>query len=97
ALVAIFAGWFLLMAAGAPLLIGQQLRAILQDRDDRASDELSVFEEVTVDRPEPLASFPAPEEASAPDGEEAFGGFRRRRPSIACATGSPMTSTTGSW
>ncbi len=72
ALVAIFAGWFLLMAAGAPLLIGQQLRAILQDRDDRASDELSVFEEVTVDRPEPLASFPAPEEASAPDGEEAL-------------------------
>ncbi|MDP8920288.1 MAG: response regulator [Pseudomonadota bacterium] len=72
ALVAVSAGLFLFVSAGASLLIGQQVRRALREQDERGADEFSVFEEVTVDQPEPLTSFPVPDEPSVPDEEEAL-------------------------
>ncbi|MEE1656823.1 response regulator [Microvirga sp. CF3062] len=46
-LIAAAAGLFLLMAAGAPLLIGRQIRQVLGEEEANASDEFSVFEDVT--------------------------------------------------
>jgi len=54
ALVAAAAGLFLMLSAGAPLLIGRQIGRALEDEEDDASDELSVFEDVTVAPFEPL-------------------------------------------
>ncbi|MFL5136944.1 MAG: hypothetical protein ACJ8C6_20590, partial [Microvirga sp.] len=79
ALVAAAMGLFLLLAAGAPLLIGRQIRQALRDRDDGASDELSVFEDVTAAPFEPsadaslsFAEFSAFEETPAPDENDAL-------------------------
>ncbi|MBA1154923.1 response regulator [Microvirga mediterraneensis] len=61
ALVAAAAGLFLLIGAGAPLLIGRQIKQAFRHKDDGTSDELTVFEDVTAasfDPPaEPLLSF----------------------------------------
>ena len=79
ALVAAATGLFLLLAAGAPLLIGKQIRQALRDRDDGTSDELSVFEDVTAAPFEPsadaalsFAEFSAFEETPAPDEDDAL-------------------------
>nr|WP_246742328.1 response regulator [Microvirga splendida] len=77
-LIAAAAGLFLLMAAGAPLLIGRQIRQALRDREAGASDEFSVFEDVTagpVEEPATPFAFAEdafPEVSSAPDEDEAL-------------------------
>jgi CheY-like chemotaxis protein/signal transduction histidine kinase len=70
-LLAMTAGFFALMAAGAPMLIGWQVGRALREQDAGAPDELLVFEDVTAGPPEPMASFPAYEEPSAADEEDA--------------------------
>src|SRR5215217_8171196 len=77
ALVAAALGLFLLLAAGAPLLIGRQIRQARRDRDNGASDELSVFEDVTAAPFEPsadaslsFAEFSAFEETPAHDEDD---------------------------
>ena len=77
-LIAAAAGLFLLLAAGAPLLIGRQIREALGDKDTDASDEFSVFEDVTAGQTEePAAPFAFVEDAfpdvtSASDEDEAL-------------------------
>ena len=79
ALIAATTGLFLLLAAGAPLLIGRQMRHALRDKEDGVPDEFSVFEDVTAAPFEPLAaaslSFAessAFEEAPASDEDDAL-------------------------
>jgi CheY-like chemotaxis protein len=72
ALIAASAGLFLLLAAGAPLLIGLQIRQALREQKEGPSDEFSVFEDVTAEPVPPAASFPILEEPSAPDEDEAL-------------------------
>lgn len=78
ALVAATTGLFLLLAAGAPLLIGRQIRQALRDKEDGASDEFSVFEDVTAAPFEPnatslsFAEFSAFEELPASDEDDAL-------------------------
>jgi CheY-like chemotaxis protein/signal transduction histidine kinase len=80
ALVAAATGLFLLLAAGIPLLIGRQVRQALQGKEENgASDEFSVFEDVTAASFEPLdaeslsfAEFSAFEETPAPDEDDAL-------------------------
>ncbi|HEV2564159.1 MAG TPA: response regulator [Microvirga sp.] len=78
ALVAASAGLFLLLAAGAPLVIGRQIRQALRDREDGASDELSVFEDVTAAPFEPpaaslsFAELSAFDETPVPDDDDAL-------------------------
>jgi CheY-like chemotaxis protein/signal transduction histidine kinase len=77
-LVAASAGLFLLLAAGAPLLVGRQIREALRDKEADASDEFSVFEDVTAGLiEEPVVPFAFaedafPEAASASDEDEAL-------------------------
>jgi CheY-like chemotaxis protein/signal transduction histidine kinase len=79
ALVAASAGLFLLLAAGAPLVIGRQIRQALQHGEAGASDEFSVFEDVTAAPFEPtadaslsFAEISAFEETPAPDEDDAL-------------------------
>ena len=63
-LIAGAAGLFLLLAAGAPLLIGRQIREALRDKEADASDEFSVFEDVTAGQiEEPAVPFAFAEDA----------------------------------
>jgi len=55
ALVAAAAGLFLLLAGGATLVIGRQIRQALRHKDDGAADEFTVFEDVTAAPFEPPA------------------------------------------
>ncbi len=77
ALIAAAAGLFLLVAAGAPLLIGRQIRQALREKETDA-DEFSVFEDVTAGQMQaPAEPFAFPEdtlsvEASAPGEDEAL-------------------------
>jgi CheY-like chemotaxis protein len=77
-LIAAAAGLFLLLAAGAPLLIGRQIREAFEDKDADASDEFSVFEDVTAGlAEEPTVPFAFAEDAfpdvtSASDEDEAL-------------------------
>ena len=48
-MIAAAAGFFLLLAAGAPLLIGRQIREALRGKGADEADEFSVFEDVTAD------------------------------------------------
>ncbi len=79
ALMAAAAGLFLVLSAGAPLLIGRQIRQALQDGEDDASDELSLFEDVTAAPFEPLdpaslsfAELSAFEDKPAPEEDDAL-------------------------
>ncbi|WP_201830879.1 response regulator [Microvirga zambiensis] len=79
ALVAASAGLFLLLAAGAPLLIGRQIKQAVRERDDSPSDDFAVFDEVTVASFEPpvvevppFGEFSAFEETPAPDEDDAL-------------------------
>jgi CheY-like chemotaxis protein/signal transduction histidine kinase len=78
ALIAASTGLFLLVAAGAPLLLGRQFRQALREKETDASDEFSVFEDVTIGQmqaPAETFAFPDdsfPVEASAPDEDEAL-------------------------
>ncbi|WP_114943379.1 response regulator [Microvirga calopogonii] len=79
ALVAAAAGLFLLLAAGAPLLIGRQIKQALRHGDDGASDEFTVFEDVTAAPFEPpaetsmsFAEFSVFEETPAADEDDAL-------------------------
>ncbi|EIM25143.1 response regulator [Microvirga lotononidis] len=79
ALIAAAAGLFLLIAAGAPLLIGRQIKQAFRHRDDGASDEFTVFDDVTAAPFEPpaetllsFAEFSAFEEAPAPEEDDAL-------------------------
>jgi CheY-like chemotaxis protein/signal transduction histidine kinase len=77
-LIAATVGLFLLLAAGAPLLIGRQIRHALRARDADASDEFSVFEDVTAGRieepavPFAFAEHAFPEVTSSSDEDEAL-------------------------
>jgi CheY-like chemotaxis protein/signal transduction histidine kinase len=61
--------FFLLVAAGAPLLVGRQVRTHLQDQK-QAEEDFSVFEEVTERQVEEPAPFPVAEEPSPAEEEE---------------------------
>ncbi len=61
--------FFLLMAAGAPLLVGRQVSVHLQDQK-QAAEDFSVFEDVTVRQPEEPAAFPVAEEPPPEEDEE---------------------------
>jgi CheY-like chemotaxis protein len=82
-LIAGAAGLFLLLAAGAPLLIGRQIREALRDKEADASDEFSVFEDVTAGQiEEPAVPFAFAEDAfpdvtSASDEDEALRRLQR--------------------
>ncbi|WP_152569014.1 response regulator [Microvirga sp. BSC39] len=77
-LIAAAAGLFLVLAAGAPLLIGRQIRQALGDKDVDEPDEFSVFEDVTAGQiQEPAVPFAFaedafPDTASASDEDEAL-------------------------
>jgi len=73
ALMAASAGLFLLVVAGAPLLLGRQIRQTLREQKDGDPDEFSVFQDVTAEPIQPpAASFPIAEEPPAPDEDEAL-------------------------
>jgi CheY-like chemotaxis protein/signal transduction histidine kinase len=79
-LVVLAAALFLLVAAGSPLVLGRQIRQFLYEQEryvpeqELASDDFSVFEEVTVGKAEPEAPFLLLEEtlSSESDDEEAL-------------------------
>jgi CheY-like chemotaxis protein/signal transduction histidine kinase len=63
-LIAAAAGLFLLLAAGAPLLIGRQIKEALRDKEADAANEFSVFEDVTAGLiEEPAVPFAFAEDA----------------------------------
>ncbi|MDF2689372.1 MAG: hypothetical protein K0Q80_2338 [Microvirga sp.] len=61
--------FFLLVAAGAPMLVGRQVRTHLQDQR-QAEEDFSVFEDVTERQVEEPAAFPVAEETPPAEDEE---------------------------
>lgn len=78
ALIAASVGFFLLVAAGAPVLIGRQVRQALREQETGEADEFSVFEDVTASQIEfPIEPFgfledAFPIETSASNEDEAL-------------------------
>jgi CheY-like chemotaxis protein/signal transduction histidine kinase len=70
-LIAAAAAVFLLVVVGAPLLVGWQIREALRERQE-ASDEIPLFEDLTIGKGEEFAASAFLEETASLDDEEAL-------------------------
>jgi CheY-like chemotaxis protein len=61
--------FFLSVAAGAPLLVGRQLRKIF-DEQEQAIEDVSLFKAITIERTDEPVGFGPPDEQPAPSEDE---------------------------